>query len=175
MHMVVETNRDSKPFVFLYEPFVYFLDFSEHMFDNRSTIEGGGEMEVIKFSPQDTKYEDNGMTKWQGVILSKETNAMKHMTLHNRLVEQEGKVELSEEEVSRWLYLFYIKKAPIRVWANIKNRNESVDKEFECVVEGLSANEICLRLKDSRQVRCRLEKIQYIKEMDPLEWYDVRY
>lgn len=131
-------------------------------------------MEVTKFSPQGTRYEDNEMTKWQGVILPKEINAMKHMKLLNRIAEREGKVELSEEEVSRWLYLFYIKKAPIRVWTNVTNRNENYHKEMECVVEGLSVNGLCLKLKDGRQRRCRLEQIQHIEEMDPLEWYDKR-
>lgn len=132
-------------------------------------------MEVTKFSPRDTSHEYNGATKWQGLILPKETNVTKYMNLPNRLAEREGKVELSEEEVSRWLYLFYIKKAPIRVRANVTNWNENFHKEIECIVEGLSANEICLRLKDSGQVRCQLEQIQHIKEMHPLEWYDKRY
>ncbi len=129
------------------------------------------EVEVVKLTPDDLGYKDRGIMKWQGLILSEQTEALKAMRKEEQANEPAPKEKLSEEEISEVLQLAFIKKAPIAMQADII-RNGLYYRDLQCMVLGYADDKIYFRLIDGRQVQCEMHQIRHAAFMDPLEWYE---
>lgn len=130
------------------------------------------EKQTIKYvTPEQLGYKDRGILKWQGMILSDHTDALKKELSNYH--EIEPKVEMSEEEISIVLHKAYKNSHPVSIQANVI-QNGNYFKDVQCVVIGQIDNKLCLQLKDGRTTSCTLEEIRNVEMMDPLDWYDKR-
>lgn len=129
------------------------------------------EVIYIKVTPDDLGYKDRGIIKWQGLILSAQTEAIKEIEKEEALNDPVPKEKMTEEAISEVLQLSFINKAPISMQADIV-RNGLYYRDLKCMVLGYADDKIYLRLLDGRQVKCEMHQIRHVEFMDPLEWYD---
>ena len=129
------------------------------------------EVIYIKVTPDDLGYKDRGIMKWQGLILSAQTEAIKEIEKEEALNDPVPKEKMTEEAISEVLQLSFINKAPISMQADIV-RNGLYYRDLKCMVLGYADDKIYLRLLDGRQVKCEMHQIRHVEFMDPLEWYD---
>ena len=129
------------------------------------------EVKIIKMTPDQLGYKDRGIMKWQGLILSAQTDAIKDMERKEREETPIPKEKMSEEDISEVLQLSFIKKAPIVMQADIM-RNGRYYKDLKCMVLGYADDKIYMRLIDGRQVKCEMHQIRHVDFMDPLEWFN---
>lgn len=125
----------------------------------------------IKVTPDDLGYKDRGIMKWQGLILSAQTDAIKKIEKEKSLNDPEPKEKMTEEAISEILQLAFINKSPITMQADIV-RNGLYYRDLQCMVLGYADNKIYLRLIDGRQVKCEMHRIRHVEFMDPLVWYE---
>lgn len=126
---------------------------------------------IIRVTPEQFGYKDRGILKWQGLILSDHTDALKREKLNERLSEVKPKEEMTEEDISKFLFNAYKAYYPIVVQANVIN-NGNYYRDLECKVLGYDDNQIYLLLKDGRTVNCALEQIRNVEYMNSLDWFD---
>lgn len=126
---------------------------------------------ITRFTPEMFGYIDRGILKWQGMMLSDHTEALKKMK--NEVSVIAGKDEMNAIEISRVLHRAYATNSPVAIQANIL-RNGSFYKDVICKVAGYGGNRIHLNLKDGRTISCSLEEIRNIELLNPLDWYDKR-
>lgn len=129
------------------------------------------EVEVIKMTPDDLGYKDRGIMKWQGLILSDQTEALKKINKETRESEPNPKEKMSEEAISEVLQLAFINKSPILMQADIV-KNGLYYRDLQCMVLGYAEDKIYLRLIDGRQVKCEMHQIRHVAFMDLSEWYE---
>lgn len=129
------------------------------------------EVIYIKVTPDVLGYKDRGIMKWQGLILSAQTDAIKEIKEWEKGNEPQPKEKMTEEEISDVLQLAYVNKSPILMQADIV-RNGLYYRDLQCMVLGYADDKIYLRLIDGRQVKCEMHQIRHVEYMDPLDWYD---
>lgn len=129
------------------------------------------EVIYIKVTPDDLGYKNRGIMKWQGLILSAQTEAIKGIEKEEALNNPVPKEKMTEEAISEVLPLSFINKTPISMQADIV-RNGLYYRDLKCTVSGYADDKIYLRLLDGRQVKCEMHQIRHVEFMDPLEWYD---
>lgn len=124
---------------------------------------------IIKVTPEQFGYKDRGILKWQGLILSDHTDALKKE--FNQVTEFEAKEEMSEAEISKLLFSAYKSDHPILIQANVI-KNGNYYRDLKCKVLGYDDNQIYLLLKDGRTVNCTLDQIRNVEFMNSLDWFD---
>ncbi len=126
---------------------------------------------ITRFTPERIGYKDRGILKWQGMMLSDHTEALKKMK--NEVSVIAGKDEMNAIEISQVLHRAYATNSPVSIQANII-RNGSYYKDVVCKVAGYGRGKIHLMLKDGRTTSCTLEEIRNVEFMDVLDWHDKR-
>ena len=128
------------------------------------------EVQYIKRTPDQLGYKDRGIMKWQGLILSDQTDALKQMNKSEQLSDPVPKEKMTEEAISEVMQLAFINKDPITMQADIV-RNGKYYRDLHCIVLGYAEDKIYLQLESGRQVKCELHQIRHVEFMNPLEWY----
>lgn len=131
------------------------------------------EQEIIKLSPDRLGYKDRGIMKWQGMILSDHTEALKKINkdlLDSMVIE---KKEMTIEHISELLYQAYATKKPVIIQASIlKNGNYYPD--VTAYVLGFKMENILLQVKkkNGKKVmkKITLDMIRNIEVVNLLKW-----
>ena len=126
---------------------------------------------ITYVTPEIYGYKDRGILKWQGMMLSDHTDAMKNMKDEFEIIE--AKEEMSEEEISQVLHEAYTMDFPIAIQANVI-RNGSYYKDVECKITGYGNGRISLNVIDGRKTSCTIEQIRNVEYLSPLDWYNKR-
>ncbi|CEI81326.1 hypothetical protein BN997_01144 [Oceanobacillus oncorhynchi] len=126
---------------------------------------------ITRVTPDQLGYKDRGILKWQGMMLSDHTDAMKNIEDEFEIIE--GKEEMSEMEISQMLHRAFINDVPIAIQANAM-RNGSYYKDVLCKIAGYGNGRIFLNVIDGRKTSCTIEQIRNVEMMNPLDWYDKR-
>lgn len=128
---------------------------------------------TIRPNPDQLAYQDRGKMKWQGLLLSDHSEAIKK----RKLAEQNDvflpKPQLSLDEIGQKLSFAYQNKHPILIQTNILE-NRSCFQEFSCLVAGHFENNIYFSLKNGQLLKIPLENIRHLKLLDPLVWYHLK-
>lgn len=125
----------------------------------------------IKVTPDELGYKDRGIMKWQGLILSDQTEALKTMAKEEGMSEPTPKEKINEEAISEVLQLAFMNKAPITMQADIV-RNGLYYRDLQYMVLGYANDKIYLRFNDGRQVKSEMHQIRHVEFMDLIEWYE---
>lgn len=131
------------------------------------------EVHITRITPEQFGYEDRGIVKWLGMLLSDHTEALKQEKKKNQLREIKAKVEMTEVEKANILYKAFTTGSPVLIQANIV-KNGNYYKDLACKVSGYADNQIYFILKDKRETSCTLEEIRNVEFMNLLDWYDKR-
>lgn len=99
------------------------------------------EVRSVKVTPNVLGYKDRGIMKWQGLILSEQTDAIKRMNKEESENEPVPKEKMTEEEISEVLQLTFINKNPILMQADIV-RNGLYYRDLQCMVLGYADDKI---------------------------------
>ncbi|WP_040985555.1 hypothetical protein [Oceanobacillus jeddahense] len=125
---------------------------------------------ITRVTPEMYGYKDRGIKKWQGMILTDQTEATKEM-MKKEFQEVQPKEEMTIEEISQVLHKAYVKDLPVAIQANTI-RNGQYYKDVQCKVAGYNSGKIFLKVIDGRKTSCTIDQIRNIEFMDVLEWYD---
>lgn len=138
-----------------------------------NVVKGMMEMsrKIVTFTPDQLGYKDRGKMKWLGLILSDHTEAIKKVQREGAQLEPEGKIIMTEEDISIVLLQAYLRKVPVAIQAN-KLKNGHFYPDIKCLVKGINDNHIILTLKDGRITTCKLEDIRNVEFADVNEWYE---
>lgn len=121
-------------------------------------------------TPDQFGYKDRGMMKWQGLILSDHTEAIKEMKQVGNKKTVSKKTRQSMKEVSAVLAEAYQSKQAVSIQANIL-RDGSYTEEVHCMIVGSDETKIYLLLKDGRITAITLDDIHHIELLDSQIWY----
>lgn len=129
--------------------------------------------EIVKLNPDRLGYRDRGIMKWQGMILSDHTEALKKLKKDSLIAEVEIKEEMTVEEISEEFYTAYATKNPVIIQASIlKNGNYYPD--VIAYVLGFTMDHIILKVKkkDGTEVikKITLDMIRNVELFDLLKW-----
>ncbi len=130
------------------------------------------EKKIIYKTPDELGYKDRGKMKWQGLILSAQTEM--HKKFHEDARKRENvtaKPKMEEYEITQVLQLSYLNHAPVNIQASILNDGKFYP-DVNCIVEGYRDEDIYLRIKDGRMRTCKIEDIRNIEFADIAEWYE---
>lgn len=124
---------------------------------------------MVRLNPNQMAYQDRGKMKWQGLLLSDHSEALKKPSL----VQEEDKIlpktRLSLIDLSKKLALAYQKRQAITVQTNILTKDHHL-QEFKALVAGSDENEIYFSLKNGQLIKIPLENISYVELFDHLLW-----
>lgn len=126
---------------------------------------------IIRMTPDDLGYKDRGIMKWQGLMLSAHTEALKHIDKEEKKGKPIGKKIMAEIEISQYLQQSYLNKSPVSIQANTL-KNGHFYPDVHCIVFGFNADKIFLKLKDKREISCKINQIRNIEFMNIKDWYD---
>ncbi len=124
---------------------------------------------IIRLTPDQMGYQDRGKMKWQGLMLSDHTEAIKKRSLAEQNKNTSPKTQLSLNDIGEKLAYAYQKKLPIFLQTNTLINRASF-QEYYCLVAGNHDNEICFSLKNGEMFKTPLENIRHIELVDPLTW-----
>lgn len=124
---------------------------------------------IIKATPEDLDYQDRGIVKWLGMMLSDHSEALKKESLRDKRIEVKPKKEMTEMEISNILYNAFVNEMPVLIQANALN-NGYYYHDLQCKVFGNIENRIYLQLKDGRSTSCTLADIRNVEMMDISKW-----
>ncbi|GAB2324461.1 hypothetical protein IRB23M11_20830 [Alkalibacterium sp. m-11] len=126
--------------------------------------------EIIVLSPDRLGYKDRGIMKWQGMILSDHTSALKELHKEYEQSIAAGKEQMTTEEVSEALYKAYRLRKPVAIQANVLKEGHFYP-DVKCIVKGYDRDNIYLQLKDSQLKKVNIYLIRHVEYMNPAEWY----
>ena len=125
---------------------------------------------VIRFTPDQMGYKDRGKMKWQGLMLSDHSEALRKMFVEENGRNIAAKPQQSITEISEMLAEAYLLKKPITIQANTL-QNGTYLEDIRCIVSGTFEKQIFLTLKDGRIVHTTLENIRHIQFTQSEIWY----
>ena len=125
---------------------------------------------VIRFTPDQMGYKDRGKMKWQGLMLSDHSEALRKMFVEENGRNIAAKPQQSITEISEMLAEAYLLKKPITIQANTL-QNGTYLEDIRCIVSGTFEKQIFLTLKDGRIVHTTLENIRHIQFIQSEMWY----
>ena len=125
---------------------------------------------VVRFTPDQLGYVDRGKVKWQGLMLSDHSEALKQASQKEDAVNVPEKTAMSLIEISKILRAGYLRKHPVAIQTNIL-QNGSYFKDVSCIISGFFEEKIFLLLKDGQLVDTTLEDIRHIEFIDSDIWY----
>ncbi len=129
--------------------------------------------EVILLNPDKLGYKDRGKMKWQGMMLSDHTEALKKMKAEEQAIDIPAKEEMTVEEISEMLYEAYVTKSPVAIQANVL-RNGQYYPDVHCLVLGYLGEKIILQLKDGTIKRVNIDLIRNVEVFNILKWHNKR-
>lgn len=129
--------------------------------------------EVILLNPDKLGYKDRGIKKWQGMMLSDHSEALKMMKAEDEKSDIPAKEEMTIEEVSTVLYEAYLTKSPVAIQANVL-RNGQFYPDVHCLVMGYLGDKIILQLKNGRVKRVNIDLIRNVEVYNVLKWHNKR-
>lgn len=130
------------------------------------------EKKIIYKTPDELGYVDRGKMKWQGLILSAQTEMHKEYHESERKKENiTAKPKMEEYEITQVLQLSYLNNTPVNIQASVL-RDGKYYPDVNCIVEGYRDEDIYLRLKDGRVRTCKIEEIRNVEFADIVEWYE---
>lgn len=128
--------------------------------------------EIIRMTPDELGYVDRGKMKWQGLILSDQTE------LHKKRNEEDAAREnitakplMTEFEITQVMQLSYLNQSPVNIQANIL-KDGKFYPDVNCIVAGFKDEDIYLQLKDGRTRTCTVDQVRNIEFADVNEWYE---
>lgn len=124
---------------------------------------------MVRLNPNQMAYQDRGKMKWQGLLLSDHSEALKKTSRVQKENKILPKTRLSLIDLSKILALAYQKRQAISVQTNILTKNHHF-QEFKALVAGSDENEIYFFLKNGQLIKIPLENISYVELFDPLLW-----
>lgn len=137
----------------------------------KTMIYDGEEYEIEWFTPTDYNYQDRGMVKWMGMMLSDHSEALIQLEKEEREAEPPGKEKQSMEDVSKLLFKAYYTKQPVRIQADFL-KNGCYYKDVECRVVGHNGeNKVYLQLRNGELRQAEMQYIRNVEMMDVLDWY----
>lgn len=122
-----------------------------------------------RLTPDQLGYQDRGMMKWQGLMLSDHTEAIKKRNLTQQAKQTLPKAKLSLVDIGKKLAYAYENKIPIRLQTNTLKDGQYF-QEYDCLVIGYYEDTIYFSLKNGHQFRIPLENIRHIERLDPFIW-----
>lgn len=125
---------------------------------------------IVKFTPDQLGYKDRGKMKWQGLILSDHTEAVKRMFKDDSKY-PEAKKLMSEQEISTVLLQAFLQKAPVNIQANVLHDGH-FKSDINCILKGVFDNRIILELKDGKAIACLIEDIRNVEFGSIEDWYE---
>ncbi|GEQ33614.1 hypothetical protein B795N_14960 [Marinilactibacillus psychrotolerans] len=131
------------------------------------------EEEVILLNPDKMGYKDRGKMKWQGLILTHQTEAYKKLEQEYASMEVKQKEEMSQEEISEVLYEAFITRSPVAIQASVL-RDGNYYPDVICMVVGHLGEKIILQLKDDRIKRVSIDLMRNVEMFDKLSWHNKR-
>lgn len=123
----------------------------------------------IRLTPEQMGYQDRGKMKWQGLMLSDHTEAIKKSRLTEQTNDISPKTQLSLNAIGEKLAYAYQKKLPICLQTNIL-KNGVLFQEYYCLVAGNYDNEVYFSLKNGKVFKTPLENIRHLELIDPIVW-----
>lgn len=126
---------------------------------------------IVKMTPDELGYKDRGKMKWQGLILSAQTDMHKQALEDEKGKYPNAKEIMSEIEVAEIIQQSYLNKLPVAIQANTL-RDGHFYPDVKCIVSGFKEDQIYFTLKDGRIRSCKIEVIRNIQFMDTKEWYN---
>lgn len=129
--------------------------------------------EVILLNPDKLGYKDRGKMKWQGMMLSDHTEALKKMKAEEQAIDIPAKEEMTVEEISEMLYEAYVTKSPVAIQANVL-RNGQYYPDVHCLVLGYLGEKIILQLKNGSIKRVNIDLIRNVEVFNVLKWHNKR-
>jgi hypothetical protein len=128
-------------------------------------------MKIIRPTPDDLGYKDRGKMKWQGLMLSDHTEALKKKSILDAQSEPEPKEKMSAEEISRVLQEAYLTKRPIIMQADVVTDGHYYE-DMLAMVKGYYEDRIYFKLKDGRDINCTIEEIRNVELGSVVDWYE---
>ena len=125
---------------------------------------------VISLTPDQLGYKDRGKMKWQGLMLSDHTDALKKNHIFSDAPEVIGKQKMTQFEIAEKIQVAFINKRPIKLQKD-NLINGQYEPLVECMVYGYFDDKIYFSLNNGDKVYLELEKIRYVEYMDPAEWF----
>lgn len=124
---------------------------------------------IIRLTPDQMGYQDRGKMKWQGLMLSDHTEALKKRSRTQQNKKVLPKARLSLNEIGNRLSYAYQNKLPICLQTNTLKNGVSF-QEYYCLVAGNYENEICFSFKNGEIFKTPLENIRHLELVDPVFW-----
>lgn len=124
---------------------------------------------TILLTPDQMGYQDRGKMKWQGLILSDHTEALKKKSLAEQTGNVLPKDQLPLKDIGEKLAYVYQKKLPICIQLNTLKNGASF-QEYHCLVAGNYDNEIYFSLKNGQMIKTSLENIRHLELIDLVVW-----
>ncbi|MFL2079771.1 hypothetical protein [Marinilactibacillus psychrotolerans] len=111
--------------------------------------------------------------KWQGLILTHQTDAIKALEQEYAKLEAKAKEEMTIEAISEVLYNAYVSKKPVIIQANVLKNGKFYPDVFALVIGHLNDKIVLqIRLKDGSEVikKVSLNLIRNVELYDVLKW-----
>lgn len=124
---------------------------------------------IVRLTPDQMSYQDRGKMKWQGLILSDHTEALKKSNFDQQNRDAVPKSQLSLKDIGEKLAYAYHKKLPICLQMNTLINGTSIQEHY-CLVAGNDENEIYFSCKNGKIFKTSLENIRYLELIDPVVW-----
>lgn len=124
---------------------------------------------IIRLTPDQMGYEDRGKMKWQGLILSDHTEAIKKNSVEQQRLDAIPRPQLTLNDIGKKLAYAYQKKLPLCLQTNTLENGASF-QEYHCQVAGNDDNEIYFSLKNGQMIKMPLENIRHLELLDPVIW-----
>lgn len=134
----------------------------------------GEEYEIRFITPKQFNYQDRGMVKWMGMMLSDHSEALSQLKKEEIEAEPEGKTKQSIEEVSEYLYKAFLTNHPVKIQANFL-KNGHYYKDVECIIKGHNgSSKVFLQLKNGELRQADIKDIRHMEWMEKIDWYEKR-
>lgn len=116
---------------------------------------------ITRATPDELGYQDRGVVKWFGMMLSDHSEALKKEK--NKIREKiEPKKKMTIKEISKVVHQAYFTGYPVIIQANVLENGEYF-QDIRCRIKGHSENKICLLLQNNQIKYCKLEEIRNVQ------------
>lgn len=124
---------------------------------------------TVRLTPDQMTYKDRGKMKWQGLMLSDHSEAIKKRSLAQQKEEILPKARLSLIEIGKKLSFAHQNNKPISIQMNTLKMDNNL-QEYNCLVAGNYEDEIYFSLKNDQVIKTPLENIRHLELLDPIIW-----
>lgn len=123
---------------------------------------------MLRLNPDQLNYQDRGKMKWQGLLLSDHSEALKKIKQQQKnVIPQKSKLSLID--ITQQLALAYHNQQPVLVQTNTLTLEQHL-QSFTGLVSGNDGGDIYFTLKNGRVIQIALENIRWLQTVDSLVW-----